>query len=395
MKDFNNAKIDLVAFKPHNMTRSIAWRQVWGLAILLVAVMFCWMVYGFYQPKILASLGFIALAQYLGIIQGLLGAIVEPIVGWKSDQIFRKLNTRFPMITVGVTLAGLIFVLTAVLLESPVVQAVRWVVPVLMTVWVIAMIIFRGPAIALLRQFAPTDQLPKANAILTLVFGLVGAIGPLIENLITTLGGTVTFLLGALTLTVGALIFKSSNPQLSLPPAQTERPITIWTAIAIFGVGLAAGIQTTVLLRYCPLLLQAQIPWSAAVLASLILLISGLVALPLERVAFAWGIRRAMLISLLSIVLLCGVLLLSSHLSILVLILAGIAFGLLFISQIPYALQAVPSEQAGFGTGLYFGGIGGGSAIAALLLGDQPVAIGVFGLSLLGGAIAVVGLFGE
>lgn len=357
----------------------IAWRQVWGLAILLAAVMICWMVYGFYQPKILNDLGFFALAQQLGIIQGVLGAIVEPIVGWHSDQLFRRLHSRFPLITVGVTLAGLIFVLTAVLVTNPLITAVRWIVPILMTIWVIAMIIFRGPAIALLRQFAPTEQLPKANAILTLVFGLVGAVSPLIETIIKTLGGSLTFLLAALLLMIGAVLFKSSQPQPSLPVPSEDGAISRVDALRIFGVGIAAGIQATVLLRYAP---------SNAGLAALILLISALAALPLERLALSWGIRRSMAISLGAIAPLTGLLLLSANsiFALPVLVLAGITFGLLFISQIPYALQAVPSAQAGWGTGLYFGGMGGGSAIAALL-STHPV-----GIALGGSAIAIVAL---
>lgn len=168
------------------------------------------------------------------------GAIVEPMVGWKSDQIFRKLNTRFPIVTVGVTLAGLIFVLTAVLLQSQFVLSIRWIVPILMTVWVIAMIIFRGPAIAFLRQFAPTEQLPKANAVLTFIFGLMGAVSPLIEPLINALGGTLAFLLGAVALAVGAVLFKSSQPQIpQLPVAAVERPVSKLQSVSIFSVGLA------------------------------------------------------------------------------------------------------------------------------------------------------------
>lgn len=149
------------------------------------------------------------------------------------------------------------------------------------------------------------------------------------------------------------------------------------------------------LLRYCPQLLHEQIPrFGPASLASLILLISALVALPLERVAFAWGIRRAMKVSLVAIAPLSGLLLLSSHVlsELTVLILLGTTFGLLFISQIPYALQSVPSAQAGFGTGLYFGGIGGGGAIAVLCLGQDPGGIAVLVSSWMGSAIAVIAL---
>jgi hypothetical protein len=49
---------------------SIIWRQVWGLSAMLAAVMFSWMAYSLYQPKILQELGFVKMAAWLGIIQG-------------------------------------------------------------------------------------------------------------------------------------------------------------------------------------------------------------------------------------------------------------------------------------------------------------------------------------
>ncbi|BAS54750.1 major facilitator transporter [Leptolyngbya boryana NIES-2135] len=374
-------------------SRFQAWQQVIGLAILLAAVMFTWMIYGVFQPRILSSLGFTALASQLGIYQGLLGAIVEPVVGWKSDQIFRRLNTRFPMVTFGVTLAGLICVSVSVLWqEKAVMLAIRNFVPILTTVWVIAMIIFRGPAIALLRQFTPAD-FPLANAILTLVFALMGAMSPLVGRLITQWGASATFLLGALSLVVGGLLFKWSQPPLQLAEVTNDPPIPLKKAIAIFWVGLAAGIQSTLLFGYSPQLLHQQIQWlEPAYLTSAILVISAVSALPLEQFALTWGVHRSMLMSFSVIALLLGVL--NAPANWLFLVLFGLAFGLLFISQIPYALGAVPSNQAGFGTGLYFGGIGGGSAIVSWALGSQPVSSSIILWGFLATVIGGIGLIG-
>jgi hypothetical protein len=88
----------------------VLWRQVWGLAALLAAIVFSWMAYSFYQPVILTNLGFIELAQSLGIIQGFLGAAIEPLAGIMSDRSMHKIGSRLPGIAVGITLAGLLFV---------------------------------------------------------------------------------------------------------------------------------------------------------------------------------------------------------------------------------------------------------------------------------------------
>jgi hypothetical protein len=55
-------------------------------------------------------------------------------------------------------------------------------------------------------------------------------------------------------------------------------------------------------------------------------------------------------------------------------LLAGIAFGLVFISMIPFALAMLPNGNEGLATGLYFGGGGLATALLngfALYLGSQ------------------------
>jgi MFS family permease len=99
------------------MVERVDWRQVWGLAIFVGATTFCWLAYGFYQPLILTRLGFTGVASTLGIFQGLLGAIVEPAAGILADRYGSKIGHRLPLITISVTLAGLIFVALSGLLS--------------------------------------------------------------------------------------------------------------------------------------------------------------------------------------------------------------------------------------------------------------------------------------
>jgi hypothetical protein len=143
---------------------SVHWRSVGGLSAILMATALSWMAYGLFQPQILREMGFVRLAPWLGIVQGLLGAGIEPLVGGWSDRIQRRYGSRLPLITLGVVLAGLIFAILAILLQGKIPTPLRWIVPVLMSLWVVATIIFRGPVIALLRQAAPFEALPVANS---------------------------------------------------------------------------------------------------------------------------------------------------------------------------------------------------------------------------------------
>jgi MFS family permease len=353
----------------------ILWRQVWGLAALVAAIVFSWMAYGFCQPEILTQLGFVSLSQNLGIIQGLIGAVIEPVVGMVADRVLRKVGSRLPVLIVGVTLAGSIFVLVGYLLSRELPQVIRWVIPLLMTVWTIAMIIFRGPAIAMLRQFAPTQALPQANAILTIVFGLVGALGPIFGLVIRYVGMVATFALGAVVLALGLGLMWSSRPQLVIAVQQprTEIPAdrSLRRTMSIFGVGVGAGLLVNLLLRFCPTLWHQSIPTlTPEYIAAIVLLISALTAVPLERLIADWGLQKSMAISLLAIATTIGLGLLHpwSFFAFWLILAAGIEMGLLLIAQIPWCLGLLPPSQAGIATGCYFGGMGAATAIGSLLL---------------------------
>lgn len=351
---------------------SILWRQVWGLSALLAAIIFSWIAYDFYQPKILTKIGFVSIASTLGILQGLLGAIIEPCVGGISDRVMQKVGSRLPVIATGVTLAGLIFVAVAMLMQGDLSIALRWLIPVLMTFWVIAMIVFRSPAIALLMQLAPTAELPKANTILVIVFGGVSALGPLIGKIIQQIGASLTFLLGAVVLLVGALLLWSTHPQYQLTPIR-ESPQSSPTLLRLgllFGVGFGAGFEVNILLKLFPPTLHSQLPSiSTEYVASGILLLSALASPALERLIKILGVNGSMLNSLGAIVGFMGLSLWIPNkvLALGVMLVLGIAFGLLFTAQIPFALSILSPTHAGLATGLYFGGIGAAMAVVSSL----------------------------
>jgi MFS family permease len=369
----------------------ILWRQVWGLSALVAAIVFSWMAYGYYQPVILINLGFAQMAASLGIVQGFLGAAIEPWIGATSDRLLDRMGSRLPVIAGGITLAGLLFVTLGLLLHSDLPAGVRWTIPVLMTFWVIAMIVIRGPAIALLRQFAPTEALPAANSILTLVFGLVGALNPIFGRLINFLGAGNTFLFGAVTLILGTVLMWSTHPgsarKIAAPapiftPTTAEAEIIQWLQrkqkrslsphrLQIFGMGLVMGLFINILLRLSPQRLHETLTGIPAEYITVgILLISAITILPLQKQIEVWGLNKSMAIGLMAISIVIGTIAVFAHpvVSILAIGMAGTAMGLISIAQIPWCLAMLPPQQAGLATGLYFGGISGATALLSLIL---------------------------
>jgi MFS family permease len=379
----------------------ILWRQVWGLAALLAAIIFSWMAYRIYQPKILQKLDFVELTAWLGIMQGLLAAFIEPLIGAFSDRIQRNLGSRLPMISVGVALAGVIFVAASLLVQQNLQGGIRWLLPVLMTVWVMAIIAFRSPAIALLRQFAPVAELPQANAVLLIVFGLVGAIGPVLDDFLKKIGASITFMLGAIALIIGACILQSFTPVHKFDPSTLDRdvPCSVPPQLLalIFAVGLGAGFEVNLLISIFPKVLQAQLPsFRAEYIASTILLLSAIASVPLGKFTALLGADHAMLFGLGTMTGLMGLTLLNdSRIQAVVIILAfGVSFGLVFISMIPLALGMVAPSHAGLGTGLYLGGGGAGFVLVSILIKQIGIIpIGAFLLAEVAFLVVVVCVF--
>ncbi|QIR39683.1 MFS transporter [Tolypothrix sp. PCC 7910] len=353
----------------------ILWRQVWGLAVLLAAIMLSWMAYSFYQPQILQKLKFGELAAWLGIIQGLIATVIEPFVGQFSDRIQQRWGNRLPMISVGVILAGLIFVMISLLVEQNLQGSIRWLVPALMILWAIAIMIFRGPAIALLTQFAPLTELPQANAALVFVFGLIGAIGPFLNKFMHSIGASITFLLGAIALVMGAYILRSLTPPYVLTQYSLNEDLSpnapSLLLFLIFVIGLGAGLEVNLLMSMFPQVLQTQLPGlRLEFITSGILLVSAMSSVILGELTAQIGVNKVMLLGLGSMTGLMGLALLNDIDNLVVgyILGFGISFGLIFVSMIPFYLGKVSLQQAGLATGLYFGGSAGATAIVAILV---------------------------
>lgn len=363
---------------------------------MLAAILFSLTAYGLYQPSILTELGFAEWATGLSIAQGLMGAVLEPVVGGQSDRILRRFGSRLPQITIGVAIAGLLFVVISLLLgDLPV--GIRWLIPVLMTAWVMAMIVFRGPVVALLMQFAPLAELPQANAVLVLVLGLMGAIAPLLRIALMQLGTSPTFVLGAIVLLLGAFTLYNTAPLQAASPsyANASSQLTRVARIGVltFLVGLGASLQASFLFAVFPPILSTYLPGiSGEAIGSILLVICALSANPIGRFTVKIGAIGAMQIGLGAIALLIGLVLFNQNtlLTVLLIFELGVALGLVFISTIPYALSVMPPHQAGLSTGLYFGGSGAAVTLGTIFMQSIEVTPLIASLGVIGGGLIAI-----
>jgi MFS family permease len=349
-------------------SRSIPWRQIWSLAAMLSSIVLGFTIYNIFQPQILATIGFSHLANNLGIAQGLLGAVVEPAVGSLSDAIVTRIGSRLPQITIGVTVASLVFVVTALLVPIDLPLGWNWLFLLLMFIWVMAMIAIRGPIVAILRQITPISQLPIANTVIILSISLVGAIGPLLTELLKSWGSSIALVLGAIFLVIGATLLHNNLPiHYERPIDNTpQRGLVAWALMAL--IGCAAGIEVNTVLQLVPPFLQQQ--WNqltVGVISALLLGIAAIAGVGLGSFCQRWGAARAMQVGLVALVLMVG-LFVQPWISGLMWLGCGVAMGLVFISAAPLALSYVGWQQAGLSTGLFFGGSGLGSSLILYLV---------------------------
>lgn len=383
----------------------MAWRSLLGIALLQVAIGLGWLAYGICQPQILVHYQETALAAPLAVLQGLMSAVLEPLLGDVSDERLRRAGSRFVVIAAGVTVTGLLFLAVATTLQLPVLSASPWLLLVLMLCWAAAMSTFRSPSLALLRGVASARQLPQAAGVLALVTGLVGASGPLVRSLVERLGAPLTFAAGGVVLGLSALpLYRlvrgtpggggTAVEAVPVPSVQVTRGRGA-ALVSVMAIGVGAGGVVIGLLRVVPAALVAHHPGLPEVVAaSLVLFAAAWLSLGLGKPVGWLGARRLEPLALL--LALAAVLLgqMRGGAADAAAILGAIGLGLAQTCAIPLAIEAAP-ERAGFVIGLYFGGFSLAAGLTALcpapLVMMQAVAgvcVGLAGLVGLGRAEA-------
>ncbi|MEM8604451.1 MAG: MFS transporter, partial [Cyanobacteria bacterium P01_H01_bin.121] len=195
-------------------SKRILWLQVWGLAAVQGAIALTWVIYNLYLKTLLVAFGFpVVAATAVIIIENLLAALMEPLMGSLSDNMQYWFGSRFPFVAFGTVIASACFnMITTIYVFGSDTGPIRWLLPIMMVAWALAMTIFRSPVLSLLGRYAFATNLPQAASILTLVGGLAGALGPISSQLILQLGPLFAFTAGSIVMLVGAAALRWVGP---------------------------------------------------------------------------------------------------------------------------------------------------------------------------------------
>ncbi len=353
----------------NSATSGIEWRQLWSLAALYASIVIGWIAYHNYQPKLLVKFHFTDFTFLLMAIQGVILVLTPPIAGRMGDRFRFQQGTRIPVISTGISFAAMIFMAVAFTLLGNPGEVFKWILPLLIIFWLIAMSIFTSPALSTLELFTPVDKLPRAMAILTIVANLLYSLEPVIIDLIDYLGAPITFMIGGIAVFVSGLALKKNSISLfnnnqGKPKTEMKLDTQKSSYGYIFFLGTALGLSTTVLFNYFPDILQHNLGAFAFGLQGkwilvLVLILSTIVILPVSDWVNKKGIEKSFWLSVtINMVSMAGVLLFNIPVIALVMVIVfTLSFTSLSVSSLPLAIARANYYEKVFCVGIFFSGV--------------------------------------
>lgn len=356
-------------------TGAARWGPVLALAGLHGAVTLAWVVYTLYLVALLARAGFDAyLASVLLTVEGLVGAVLEPLAGALSDRARSGIFRRFFLVMGGVLATSFLFVALPLAAASSR-PGPASLLPALLIAWSCAMAVFRAPALSLLGRYARPGSLPLAASVLVAAGGLVGAAAPSARAWLLSLGPLPTFAAASAALVAAALVLRALDRRIPLPvaaPGTVPAPdrATRRAGWSLFLVGTTAALAFRFLVDGLPR--AGAAPGApAARITTAFFLATAMAGIPLGRLALGRvgggpvtaGGLGVLILGATAPLVLAGPVPVLVCTALLGAALAAVQNGLLACS-----LSAVRVERAGLGMGLLLGGGGLALGLFNLLL---------------------------
>ena len=352
-------------------TETIHWKQLWSLAALYASIIIGWIAYANYQPKLLVKFGFTDYAFFLAVSQAIILVVTPPIAGLMGDRYRFEKGHRLPVISSGISFAAMIFMAVAFTLFTEPGEIFKWILPVLIVFWLVAMSIFTSPALSTVELFTPVDKLPKAMALLTIVANLIYAIEPVVVDIIDYLGAPVTFIAGgAVTLASGYAMKKNSlglfkqNGDKEVAAKADKTHTSSGNYVVIFLLGSILGIGTTVLFNFFPDLLATKL---FSILAATdgkhilvgILLLSAVLSWPISTIINNWKMKRVFWWSAAAMMVCIAAIFGVDNAWLIMLFAAAftVAITTLSVSSLPFALDKAGFYEKVLCVGIFFAGV--------------------------------------
>jgi MFS family permease len=350
-------------------SKSIQWKQLWSLMALYGSIVIGWIAYQNYQPKLLTQFQFTDFAFLLTVAQGIILVITPPLAGKLGDRYRFSKGHRIPIISSGISFAAMIFMAVAFTLFTNPGEIFKWVLPVLILFWLIAMSIFTSPALSTMELFTPVDKLPRAMAMLTIVANLLYALEPVVVDLIDFIGAPLTFMAGGVVVFLSGYalrrnslsLFQQSGNKEAKPAKQTVSLRSEYSFILF--LGLVLGFATAIMFNVFPDLFQKTVSAAVNINGKIILVdmlvLSALLSWPISNLVNRIGMTKIFWYSFAVIVIsMIGIFTIETPFVVFVLIaIYATAFTALSVSSLPLAIKRANYNEKVFSVGIFFSGV--------------------------------------
>lgn len=146
-----------------------------GLGFGAASLSVTWGLYNIFMPLLLRD--FVSSSGMRGAIMGLdnvLGLLFVPLIGAVSDRLGGRLGKRLPFLLLSMPLAALLFA------ALPFARATLWTLLAADIVFLLAMTAYRAPLAALMPDHVAPAHRPWANAVITMLGAIGGALALLL-----------------------------------------------------------------------------------------------------------------------------------------------------------------------------------------------------------------------
>jgi MFS family permease len=197
-----------------------------GLGIGAASLSVTWGLYNIFMPLLLRD--FVTSSGVRGAIMGIdnaLGLLLVPLIGALSDRLDGPLGKRLPFLLISMPLAALFFV------ALPFARASLWTLLAVDIVFLLAMTAFRAPLAALMPDHVPPEWRPWANAVITMLGAVGGALALLLAAPLADIAIWIPFAIAAAVILVALVAVRAAAsahpPFVVLGAIQDDAPVLL------------------------------------------------------------------------------------------------------------------------------------------------------------------------
>lgn len=195
-----------------------------GLGVGAASLSVTWGLYNIFMPLLLRD--FVSSSGVRGAIMGIdnvLGLLFVPLIGALSDRLDGRHGKRLPFLFVSMPLAALFFTLL------PFARGSLWTLLAVDVIFLLAMTVFRAPLAALMPDHVAPLHRPWANAVITMLGAIGGALALLLVAPLADVSVVIPFAVAAVIILGALFAVRSATeahpPYVALGAIQDDAPL--------------------------------------------------------------------------------------------------------------------------------------------------------------------------